>query len=236
MSAFGQILNIFPGTAMRWRTRSSPRRRTTVNQFRPRVNQRDLQSGRAPTSSAKVASAQEMAQLQHFELGIARTTCFWLPFAAGLSEPLLGARVLPIGTYISFVNRGLDALFTPATRISAYALLHALGNHRRPEGGAHHPGTPLVGIGPRIVLLILPARVDELASPAWLGVPPLLQEKDGGSVYLRLTRQIAQPKREMSDACTIKSVAAAIDEASGARAELAIVYTGAIAPVSGSTH
>ena len=63
----------------------------------------------------QVASAQKWVRTQtgkHFELGITENNLFLMLSAAGLSEPLFGARVLPVGTlYDPFVNRGLDALF-----------------------------------------------------------------------------------------------------------------------------
>ena len=65
-----------------------------------------------------------------------------------------------------------------------------------------------------------------------------MQEKDGGSVYLRLsTRQIAQPKREISDALHDQICRGGYwlkPPAPGA--ELAIVYTGAIAPEAQEAH
>ena len=62
----------------------------------------------------KVISAQRWQmspQGQHIELGIAEHNLFLLLAALGLSAPLFGARLLPIGTlYDPFINRGLDAL------------------------------------------------------------------------------------------------------------------------------
>ena len=51
------------------------------------------------------------ARGQHIELGIAENNLFILPAALGLSAPLFGERLLPIGTlYDPFISRGLDAL------------------------------------------------------------------------------------------------------------------------------
>ncbi len=48
---------------------------------------------------------------QHIELGIAESNLFILLAALGLSAPLFGTRLLPIGTvYDPFISRGLDAL------------------------------------------------------------------------------------------------------------------------------
>ena len=51
------------------------------------------------------------AEGQHIELGIAENNLFILLAALGLSAPLFGERLLPIGTvYDPFISRGLDAL------------------------------------------------------------------------------------------------------------------------------
>ena len=48
---------------------------------------------------------------QHIELGIAENNLFLLLSVLGLSGPLFGARLFPIGTlYDPFISRGLDAL------------------------------------------------------------------------------------------------------------------------------
>ena len=48
---------------------------------------------------------------QHIELGVAENNLFRLLAALGLSAPLFGARLLPIGTlYDTFIGRGLDTL------------------------------------------------------------------------------------------------------------------------------
>ena len=48
---------------------------------------------------------------QHLELGIAENNLFVLLAALGLTGPLFGTRLLPVGTlYDPFISRGLDAL------------------------------------------------------------------------------------------------------------------------------
>ncbi|MED6308743.1 MAG: transketolase, partial [Pseudomonadota bacterium] len=191
----------------------------------------------------QVASAQKWVRTQtgkHFELGIAENNLFLMLSAAGLSEPLFGARVLPIGTlYDPFVNRGLDALFYACYQDSRFMVVGTpSGITLAPEGGAHQSvGTPLVGIGLDRLAYFEPAYIDELASIMAWGFRHM-QEKDGGSVYLRLsTRQIAQPKREISDALHDQICRGGYwlkPPAPGA--ELAIVYTGAIAPEAQEAH
>ena len=191
----------------------------------------------------QVASAQKWVRTQkgkHFELGIAENNLFLMLSAAGLSEPLFGARVLPIGTlYDPFVNRGLDALFYACYQDSRFMVVGTpSGITLAPEGGAHHSvGTPLVGIGLDRLAYFEPAYVDELASIMAWGFRHM-QEKDGGSVYLRLaTRQITQPQREVTDALHEDICRGGYwlrQPAPGS--ELAIVYAGAIAPEATEAH
>jgi pyruvate dehydrogenase E1 component len=191
----------------------------------------------------QVVSAQKWVRThtgKHFELGIAENNLFLLLSAAGLSEPLFGARVLPVGTlYDPFVNRGLDSLFYACYQDSRFMVVGTpSGITLAPEGGAHQSvGTPLVGIGLDRLAYFEPAFVDELGSIMAWGFRHM-QEKDGGSVYLRLTtRQIDQPQREMTDALHD-------DICNGGYwlkppapdAELAIVYTGAVAPEAIAAH
>src|SRR5207244_6006507 len=65
-------------------------------------------------SDAQIVSPQKWAvspEGQHIELGIAESNLFLLLAALGLSAPVFGVRLLPIGTvYDPFINRGLDAL------------------------------------------------------------------------------------------------------------------------------
>ncbi len=101
---------------------------------------------------AKLASAQRWGMApagQHIELGIAEQNLFLLLAAAGLSGPLHGARLLPIGTvYDPFVNRGLDALIYGCYQDARFLLVSTpSGLTLAPEGGQHQSlNTPLIGI------------------------------------------------------------------------------------------
>ena len=101
-----------------------------------------------------------------------------------------------------------------------------------PEGGAHQSvSTPLIGMGQPGLTSFEPAFADELAEIMSWGFRHM-QADDGGSVYLRLsTRQIAQPKREMTDDLSdaIRMGAYWRQKPEGAKAPV-IVYSGAIAP------
>ncbi len=219
---------------------------TVSTNLGPWVNQKGIfnRAERADVfREEKVASVQKWVRThtgQHFELGIAENNLFLLLSAAGLSEPLFGARILPVGTlYDPFVNRGLDSLFYACYQDSRFMVVGTpSGITLAPEGGAHQSvGTPLVGIGLDRLAYFEPAFVDELASIMAWGFRHM-QAEDGGSVYLRLTtRQIDQPQREMTDALHDDICRGGYwlkPPAPGA--ELAIVYAGAIAPEAIAAH
>jgi pyruvate dehydrogenase E1 component len=185
----------------------------------------------------RLASSQLWAESrrgQHVELGIAENNLFLLLAALGLSGPLFGERLIPIGTlYDPFIARGLDAL-TYASYQDARFLLVATpsGISLAPEGGAHQSvATPLIGIGQPELLSFEPAYADELAEILRFAFE-YLQSDDGSSVYLRLsTRTIEQPEREMSEDLRTAILAGGYwlrEPAVGA--ELALVGTGAILP------
>ncbi len=210
------------------------------------VNQRGLFSHRARPDvfrEEKVASAQKWARSQegqHFELGIAENNLFLMLAALGLSEPLFGARLLPVGAlYDPFVNRGLDALFYAAYQDARFMVVGTpSGVTLAPEGGAHQSvNTPLVGMGIDRLAYFEPAFADELAAIMAWGFRHM-QAQDGGSVYLRLsTRQIAQPERTLDPALRDAVCAGGywlVPPAPGA--ELAIAYTGAVAPEAIEAH
>jgi pyruvate dehydrogenase E1 component len=171
---------------------------------------------------------------QHIELGIAENNLFLMLAALGLSGPLFGERLLPVGTlYDPFIARGLDAL-TYASYQDARFLLVATpsGITLAPEGGAHQSvATPLIGIGQPGLLSFEPAYADELAEIMRYGFE-YLQADDGGSICLRLsTRQIQQPERELNEALTGQILAGAYwlrEPAEGS--ELALVGTGPVLP------
>jgi pyruvate dehydrogenase E1 component len=154
----------------------------------------------------RISSVQSWAMSpsgQHIELGIAESNLFTLLAALGLSGPLFGARLLPIGTvYDPFVARGLDALNYACYQDARFILAGTpAGVTLAPEGGAHQSiYTPLIGMGQPGLTSFEPAFVDELTEIVRWSFEHL-QAEDGGAVYLRLsTRAIAQPARPLEPA------------------------------------
>ncbi|WP_374945236.1 transketolase [Sphingomonas sp.] len=186
--------------------------------------------------AAKIPSPQKWmghGTGQHIELGIAEHNLFLMLAALGLSGPLFGTRLIPIGTvYDPFIARGLDALNYGCYQDARFLLVATpSGVTLGPEGGAHQSiNSPLIGIGQPGLTYFEPAFADELALLMRWSFQHL-QADDGGSVYLRLsTRSIAQVPRDgdawQDDAC--KGAYWLRQPAQGA--EAAIVFTGAIAP------
>ncbi len=219
---------------------------TVSTNLGPWVNQKGIFSRKERRDvfhEEEVASLQRWVRThtgQHFELGIAENNLFLLLAAAGLSESLFGARILPVGTlYDPFINRGLDALFYACYQDARFMVVGTpSGITLAPEGGAHQSvNTPLVGVGLDKLAYFEPAFVDELAVIMAWGFRHM-QAADGGSVYLRLsTRQIDQPAREMDDALAAEICRGGYwlkPPASGA--ELAIVYTGPLAVEALQAH
>jgi len=185
---------------------------------------------------------------QHIELGIAENNLFLLLAALGLSHDLFGTRLLPIGTlYDPFISRGLDALNYACYQDARFIVVATpSGITLAPEGGAHQSiATPLIGMAQDGLAAFEPAYVDELAvilewaldyiqrqptgedpGDAWL------HERDGGSVYLRLsTRAVHQPVREMTPALRDGIINGGYwvrEPAEGT--QLAVIYSGAVAP------
>jgi len=171
------------------------------------VNRRGVFSrhARADTpSDVRIQSPQKWSISpagQHIELGIAESNLFLLLAALGLSGPLFGTRLLPIGTvYDPFIARGLDALNYGCYQDARFILVATpSGITLAPEGGAHQSVfTPLIGIGQPSLTAFEPAYVDELTEILRWSFEHL-QDDDGGSVYLRLsTRALEQPSRVMT--------------------------------------
>jgi pyruvate dehydrogenase E1 component len=184
---------------------------------------------------------------QHIELGIAEMNLFLLLSAAGLSHSLFGERLLPVGTlYDPFICRGLDALNYACYQDARFIVAGTpAGLALAPEGGAHQSiGTPLIGMAQDGLAAFEPAYVDELAViMAWAfdymqREAPEESEKrwhrdeKGGSVYLRLTtRPLEQIPRIIGPALREAIIGGGYwlrrPEPS---TDLAIVYTGAVAP------
>ncbi len=198
----------------------------------------------------KVVSAQQWRLArdgQHIELGIAENNLFLLLAALGLSHEVFGSRLIPVGTlYDPFIARGLDALNYACYQDARFIVVATpSGITLAPEGGAHQSvGTPLIGMSQDGLAAFEPAFADELAVlMAWSfdymqrdgsgrGGSVWQRDADGGSVYLRLsTRSLDQPARDMSEDLRDGIVTGGYwlrEPAPGA--ELAIVYTGAVAP------
>ena len=186
---------------------------------------------------------------QHIELGIAEMNLFLQLTAAGLSHSLFGERLIPIGTvYDPFVQRGLDALNYGCYQDARFIIAGTpSGLSLAGEGGAHQSiGTPLIGMAQDGLASFEPAFVDELwvqmywafdylqrdgSAPA-PGGEDWLRDSEGGAVYLRLsTLPLEQPRRTL-DAVQRQAI---VDGAywmrpPGPNTEIAIVYSGVIAP------
>ena len=185
----------------------------------------------------KVASAQKWSRHgggQHMELGIAENNLFIMLAALGLSGPIFGTRLLPVGTlYDPFIARGLDALNYACYQDARFMLVATpAGITLSPEGGAHQSvSTPLIGMGQPGLTSFEPAYADELATIMRWGFEHM-QADDGGSVYLRLsTRMINQPERVMTtelEKDILKGAYWAIEPKKNT--PLAIVYTGPVIP------
>ena len=192
----------------------------------------------------KVVSAQlwrKTPRGQHIELGIAENNLFIQLAAMGLSHQIFGARLLPIGTlYDPFINRGLDALNYACYQDARFMVVATpSGITLAPEGGAHQSiNTPLVGIGQPGLLSYEPAYVDELAVLMRHGLEYMQREKDGGSIYLRLsTRSLAQPQRTLSPEQEADIVAGGYWYAAPeAGSDVAIVCMGAVTPEAIAAH
>lgn len=181
--------------------------------------------------SAQVWSKAETGQ--HVELGIAENNLFIALAALGLTAPLFGERLFPVGTlYDPFIARGLDALNYACYQDARFLLVATpSGLTLAPEGGAHQSiNAPVIGMAQPGLDTYEPAFADETAV-LMAHAFDRIQATDGGSTYLRLsTRVIAQPERA-DDAWRQGVVDGAYwlkPPAPGAR--LAIVYSGALAP------
>ncbi len=219
---------------------------TVSTNLGPWVNRRGIfdRAERADTfREEKVVSAQRWAmspQGQHIELGIAESNLFLLLAALGLAAPLFGTRLLPIGTlYDPFIKRGLDALNYACYQDARFIVVATpSGITLAPEGGAHQSiGEPLIGMAQPGLAGFEPAFADELAVLLrWAFAE--IQREGGESVYFRLsTRPVDQPKRQIGPDLAEAIVAGAYwlrEPEPGA--ELAIAYSGAVAPEALAAH
>ena len=203
------------------------------------VNQRGLfrrQELRDVFHAAKIPSAQKWAGHgagQHIELGIAEHNLFLMLAALGLSAPVFGTRLMPIGTvYDPFIARGLDALNYGCYQNARFLLVATpSGVTLGPEGGAHQSiNSPLIGMGQPGLTYFEPAFVDELTLMMHWAFEHM-QAEDGGSVYLRLTTRAIEQIERADDGWeedALKGGYWLMRPAPDAQA--AIVFTGAIAP------
>jgi pyruvate dehydrogenase E1 component len=219
---------------------------TVSTNLGPWVNRRGIfdRSERADTfREENVISAQRWGMSpkgQHIELGIAESNLFLLLAALGLSGPLFGSRLLPIGTlYDPFIKRGLDALNYACYQDARFILVATpSGITLAPEGGAHQSlAEPLIGIAQPGLASFEPAYADELAVLLRWAFEEI-QRQDGESVYFRLsTRPIDQFKREIEPQLAEAIIAGGYWlRPPGPAADLAIVYCGAVAPEALAAH
>ncbi len=222
---------------------------TVSTNLGPWVNRRglfSLEERKDVFQTRKLISAQRWhmgPDGQHMELGIAENNLFLQLAALGLSHEIFGQRLLPIGTlYDPFIQRGLDALNYACYQDARFILVATpSGITLAPEGGAHQSiSSPLIGMAQDGIASFEPSYVDELAvilewaldyiqrSPRTARKDEWLHEREGGSVYLRLsTRGVDQPVREMPEQMRegiIKGAYWMRPPREGAR--LAIAYTG----------
>ncbi|KRA59273.1 transketolase [Caulobacter sp. Root655] len=197
--------------------------------FQRRAHEDVFKRRRIPSS--QVWSKVETGQ--HVELGIAENNLFIVLAALGLTAPLFGERLFPVGTlYDPFIARGLDALNYACYQDARFLLVATpSGLTLAPEGGAHQSiGSPLIGMSQPGLDSYEPAFADETAV-LMAHAFERIQAEQGASTYLRLsTRVIAQPERT-DDAWRQGVVDGAYwlrPPAPGAR--LAIAYAGALAP------
>jgi pyruvate dehydrogenase E1 component len=185
---------------------------------------------------AKIPSAQKWAAHaagQHIELGIAENNFFLMLTALGLAGPHFGTRLLPVGTvYDPFIARGLDALNYGCYQDARFLLVGTpSGITLAAEGGAHQSiNTPLIGMGQPNLVSFEPAYADEVALMMRWAFDHM-QQPDGSAVYLRLTtRSIGQVTRadDRWEAEALKGGYWLRQPA--ANAEMAIVFSGAVAP------
>jgi pyruvate dehydrogenase E1 component len=256
---FGQILAEIAradGTLAERIVTTSPDVTVSTN-LGPWVNRRgvfSMQASEDVFQTRKLMSAQRWGKGQsgqHIELGIAENNLFLMLAAMGLSHSVFGERLLPIGTlYDPFIARGLDALNYACYQDARFILVATpSGITLAPEGGAHQSiGTPLIGMAQDGIASFEPSYVDELAvilewafeyiqrapkaKPGKAPGDAWLHERDGGSVYLRLsTRPVDQVLRPMSPDLRDGIIQGGYwmrEPAEGT--SLAVAFTGAVAP------
>jgi pyruvate dehydrogenase E1 component len=185
---------------------------------------------------AKIPSAQKWAAHaagQHIELGIAENNFFLMMAALGLAAPHFGTRLLPVGTvYDPFIARGLDALNYGCYQDSRFLLVGTpSGITLATEGGAHQSiNTPLIGMGQPNLVSFEPAYADEVALMMRWAFDHM-QQPDGSAVYLRLTTRSIPQVTRVDDRWEVDALKGGYWlREPDPDAELAIVFSGAVAP------
>ncbi len=186
--------------------------------------------------AAKIPSPQRWAGHgagQHIELGIAENNLFLMLAALGLSGPLFGTKLLPIGTvYDPFVARGLDALNYACYQDARFLIVGTpSGVTLGPEGGAHQSiNSPLIGMGQPGLTYFEPVYADEMALMMHWAFKHI-DADDGGSVYLRLTTRIIPQLVRADDEWQQDALKGGYWLKKPAdSAQHALIYCGAIAP------
>ncbi len=245
---FGRILNDIARSDSEFASRIvtvSPDVAVSTN-LGPWVNRRGIyhrQESGDTFADENVVSAQKWSMSpsgQHVELGIAEHNLFLMLSALGLSAPMFGARLLPIGTlYDPFIRRGLDALHYGCYQDARFMLVATpSGVTLAPEGGAHQSSeTPLITLAQTGLSAFEPAYVDELAVIMRWGFEHM-QADDGGSVGLRLsTRPLPQPERELGPDRIDDIIAGGYWMVPpAADAEIVVIYAGVIAAEAAEAH
>ncbi|GHF16949.1 pyruvate dehydrogenase E1 component [Kordiimonas sediminis] len=204
------------------------------------VNQRGIYSREGHTDTFKEQQVlspqiwQSATTGQHMELGIAENNLFLALAAMGLSGSLFGTRLMPVGTlYDPFINRGLDALNYACYQDSRFMLVATpSGITLAPEGGAHQSiHTPVIGMAQDKLVYFEPAYVDELSAIMRRGFEHM-QKTDGDSIYLRLSTRVLEQVERPDDRWEEEMLVGGAywQEQPEEGAELAIIYTGAVAP------
>lgn len=209
------------------------------------VNQRGLfrrQELKDIFAGYKIPSAQKWEGHeagQHIELGIAEHNLFLMLAALGLSAPLFGARLMPIGTvYDPFIARGLDALNYGCYQDARFLLVATpSGLTLGPEGGAHQSvNTPLIGMGQPGLSYYEPAFADELAIFLHRAFSAM-QTADGDSTYLRLSTRVIQQVTRTNDDWQFDALCGGYWLVPPTpNAQGAVIFTGAIAPEAIAAH
>lgn len=171
--AFGQIMLEIAKSKDEYADRvvtTAPDVATTTN-LSPFMNRRGVWAKDVisdHTKEVKVASLSNWGfspKGQHIQLGIAESNLFLLLASLGLSGPLFGQRLLPIGTlYDPFIARGLDSLNYGCYQDSRFIIVGTpSGITLAPEGGAHQSSnTQLIGMAQPNLLSFEPSYSDEL--------------------------------------------------------------------------